>query len=204
MTSQVCISCGVKKLLSNFWRQRSKRNGYQSECKKCMKIRNSNWHKSNQGAELSERQNSATRRYRKRNPLVMMLRSAKDRAAHAGLPFELTIADIVIPVVCPVLGIPIISSMGTGKRWSDFSPSIDRVDNHKGYVSDNVVIISYRANRIKSDSTLDELRKIVRFYEHRRRHNDHACKGGGLPEIVQRQSTFPLPFLQPHQEKESR
>lgn len=43
------------------------------------------------------------------------------------------------------------------------SPSIDRLDNTKGYVKGNINIISWRANRIKSDATLDELEKIYRW-----------------------------------------
>ena len=35
----------------------------------------------------------------------------------------------------------------------------------KGYTKNNIVIVSTRANRIKSDATLDEIRKVADFYE---------------------------------------
>lgn len=52
----------------------------------------------------------------------------------------------------------------TNKRH-DGSPTIDRIINDLGYVKGNVIVISWRANRIKSDATLAELKAIVAFYE---------------------------------------
>ena len=35
----------------------------------------------------------------------------------------------------------------------------------KGYVKGNIVIVSNKANRIKTDATVDEIRKVSDFYE---------------------------------------
>jgi hypothetical protein len=43
-------------------------------------------------------------------------------------------------------------------------PTLDRIHNYLGYIRGNVEVISWRANHLKSDSTLDELRKMVRYY----------------------------------------
>lgn len=43
----------------------------------------------------------------------------------------------------------------------DDSYSLDRIDSSKGYIKGNVWVISLRANRIKNDSTPDELRLIA-------------------------------------------
>jgi hypothetical protein len=43
----------------------------------------------------------------------------------------------------------------------DNSPSLDRIDTSKGYVKGNVWVISWRANKLKSDATLAELESIV-------------------------------------------
>lgn len=53
--------------------------------------------------------------------------------------------------------------MGT-KHANDNSPNLDRIVNALGYVKGNVIVVSARANRLKSDSTLDELRKLIEFY----------------------------------------
>ena len=48
---------------------------------------------------------------------------------------------------------------------NNYSPSFDRIDPKKGYTKNNIVIVSTRANRIKSDATVDEIRKVADFYE---------------------------------------
>jgi len=75
------------------------------------------------------------------------------------VPFLLTESDIVIPETCPVLGIPL--KLGAG----DCSPSLDRIIPDLGYVPGNVVVMSHRANTIKNNATLDELRTIAEWLE---------------------------------------
>lgn len=91
-----------------------------------------------------------------------MLQRAKSRAELKGLDFSITEEDIDIPESCPVLGIPL--EKGTGVA-TDASPSLDRLRPSKGYVPGNVAVISYKANRIKSDATLTELRKVLEWFE---------------------------------------
>lgn len=91
-----------------------------------------------------------------------LLRGARGRARAANLQFSLTKADIIVPAVCPVLGI--VLGMGT-KYGRDGSPSIDRINNSLGYVPDNIIVVSWRANRLKSDATPDELKAIAAFYD---------------------------------------
>lgn len=88
-----------------------------------------------------------------------ILKNIKSRAKMRDLEFNLTLEDIVIPEYCPILGIR-LDQQGS----NDFLPSVDRIDNAKGYIKGNIVIISSRANRIKSDASLDELNNIVNFY----------------------------------------
>jgi hypothetical protein len=88
--------------------------------------------------------------------------SVKNRANRLGLPFDLSPSDIIIPTHCPILGIVIDPSY---TKRSDNSPSVDRVVPSRGYVKGNVVVISWRANRLKSDASVDELRRIASFYD---------------------------------------
>jgi hypothetical protein len=70
--------------------------------------------------------------------------------------------DLEWPDKCPVLGIPLNYFVDTFRQ--EDSPSIDRIDSSKGYIPGNVVVISYRANRIKNDGTPEEHAKIAEFF----------------------------------------
>jgi hypothetical protein len=100
----------------------------------------------------------ATKAYRERNREAGLLIGAKRRAKVKRLEFNIDKEDIVIPEVCPVLGLKLVR--GTGKTHA-CSPSLDRIDPSKGYVKGNVRVISYRANQLKSDATLEELELIL-------------------------------------------
>jgi len=95
-----------------------------------------------------------------------LLYAARGRAKKAGLPCTITVDHIVIPEICPVLGIPLFPSVGNGRKHPALipnSPSVDRLDNDKGYTPDNIRVISMRANDIKSNATLDELEAVVAY-----------------------------------------
>ena len=99
---------------------------------------------------------------RKEDPRRPMLSDARKRAKKKNLEFDLVIEDLTVPDFCPILGIPLF--VAGGKR-TDNSPSLDRIDNSKGYTRDNVFVISFRANALKNDATLDELKSIVKYME---------------------------------------
>ena len=89
----------------------------------------------------------------------------KASAKKRGIPFTLTLSDmdeIGIPIVCPILGIPLYFHRD---KVENDSISFDRIDSTKGYSVDNIIVISYRANKLKSDATFDEMKRIVTFYE---------------------------------------
>jgi len=99
------------------------------------------------------------KRYREKS----MVAGARRRAAEKGWDFNLTIEDVRIPDACPIFGKPFVFGLGSGK--SDWSPSLDRIDNARGYVRGNVIVVSELANRIKNNATVAQLRKIADFYE---------------------------------------
>lgn len=92
------------------------------------------------------------------DPRIKMLSAAKQRAIKKNLEFNLTIDDIKIPNTCPLLEIPLVVSSG---KITDNSPSLDRIDNNRGYTKDNIIIISHMANRCKSDLNSDKLLKLA-------------------------------------------
>lgn len=50
-------------------------------------------------------------------------------------------------------------------KYRDNSPSLDKLIPDLGYVKGNVAVISWRANRFKSDGTLEEIRMIADWME---------------------------------------
>ena len=90
---------------------------------------------------------------------LLMWHRAKASAKRKGIPFTIEVGDIIIPKKCPVLGIP----LKFRPENRDFSPSLDRRDSLLGYVPGNIFVISNRANRIKSDATVVELTRLLRY-----------------------------------------
>lgn len=94
---------------------------------------------------------------------MVLLHNAKARAKATGVPFTISVHDIVIPTHCPILGIPLFQSTGS-KGGGQNSPSLDKIEPERGYVPGNIIVISNRANRLKSDASIEELRAIASFY----------------------------------------
>jgi len=87
-----------------------------------------------------------------------MFHNAQHRAKIKGIPFSITIDDIIIPETCPLLGIPLVS---TNDKRDPRNPSLDQKIPGKGYTPDNIWVMSSRANWIKSDASLQELELLV-------------------------------------------
>ena len=145
-----CSRCGVTKPAADFSPRRDKHGEprwRRSHCKAC----------SNAFGRITSRRRAAD------NPKREMLAAARKRARITGVPFDLEESDVEIPATCPVLNIPLVMSRGRrGPR--DASPTLDRIICSRGYVRGNVVVISWRANRLKSDATVEELARIVEWF----------------------------------------
>ena len=96
---------------------------------------------------------------RRDDPRYAMFHNAKHRAKKKGIPFTIEMEDIFIPELCPLLEIPLIS---TSDKRSPNNPSLDRIspDPTIGYVLSNIQVISARANWLKADATLEELKLL--------------------------------------------
>jgi hypothetical protein len=145
--------------------ERLKRNAYMRDWKKRNKKKvnkiNKNWKDKNRTLVRNrEREYARTKAGTGEGYRQLWLQNCKYRAKKKGLPFNLTLGDLVFPDVCPVLGIPLVMRSGS---FSDNSPSIDRTIPSKGYVKGNVGIMSYRANRIKCHASLEDLEAIVAY-----------------------------------------
>ena len=73
---------------------------------------------------------------------------------------------------CPVLGNKFEMDYKNGKS-KNLSPSLDRIIPKKGYVYGNLVIVSDIVNRLKSDETLEDMEKILKFYTKKNNKNNN-------------------------------
>jgi hypothetical protein len=157
LTHKQCGTCRIEQPISSFYKKGalSKTNidGYGPDCIVCHKAK---WHI-----------HAANPEKRKR----WLLERIRAKCKKDNIPFNITIEDLVIPSHCPILGMPL--SFGV-KKVSEYrnkkqgvpmdSPSVDRIVPELGYVKGNIVIVSYRANLIKTNATVSELIKVAEFY----------------------------------------
>lgn len=88
------------------------------------------------------------------------LHNAKSRSIRENVPFDLTLQDLIEIATdeCPIFHTPFVwgaSGLGKGKTRPD-SPTLDRILPELGYIKSNVAFLSYRANRIKDNGTMQE------------------------------------------------
>lgn len=112
-----------------------------------------------------ERKTSKAKQYQQtksRQPEYIMLKNAQARANHLGLEFSIMSEDIIIPPVCPLFLIPLYVKTG-GNGPGPNSPTLDRIDNSKGYVKGNVSVISHKANTCKRDMNIEEVERLLKY-----------------------------------------
>ncbi len=88
--------------------------------------------------------------------------SARLTAKKRGLAFTIKPEDVIIPKFCPVFGWRL--RVGKRKR-SRYSPSLDRINNKRGYHKDNIIVISWYANWLKHQGTAAQHRRIAEWME---------------------------------------
>jgi len=183
MEDKKCSKCQNTKTLDNFTKDKKTKDGYRFWCKECsnsqkklyylknadklkksvieyrksniekVKERNKKWRDSN---------NDLIKKNRIKNLRSHLLRGARLRAENKNLPFDISLDDILIPEICPVLGIQLKTGQG---KICDTSPSIDRIIPEKGYVKGNVIVVSNKANRIKTNATPEEIIAVGEYYK---------------------------------------
>lgn len=134
------------------------------------RLRNRNYKRTERARELRKasriknrlRENAlsaaAKKRRHRADPRRGLLNAARKRAAEKGLEFSLTVQDVYVPTHCPLLGIPLLVNE---KVLGPNSPTLDRVFNSRGYTAENVLVVSYAANRCKGDLCADDIMRLA-------------------------------------------
>ena len=147
-----CLKClSMLPLTSDFFhRNCASKNGLHTICKEC-RVGHVRLHYAN---TVVNRQAS------RQEWILKRTRDAKRRAVGKGLDFDLDFSLIDQPDFCPIFGVELSYETNTGNGKQDNAASLDRIDSLKGYTNDNVRVISWKANRLKSNSTPEEIIKL--------------------------------------------
>lgn len=145
---RTCTKCRLEKDEAEFRRRIYYPSKFHSWCKDC-ESKDSRQQKK----RLAERDPFRATKHRMRT-------NVGKRAKEIGIPIDFSSRDIVIPDICPILGIPLVPNLRSDKR-PDNLPSLDRIIPDKGYVKSNIQVISFRANRLKSDAKPEELAAVL-------------------------------------------
>ena len=146
-----CTSCKKNLTLDNFLiHNRKNWKGLRSKCKAC--------------GNLEMRINYS------KNPIPQILGGAKRRAKQKNIPFAIDAEYLksIYPKnnMCPVLNISFqVGYKSENKKNADYAPSLDRIIPEKGYVKGNLIIVCNIVNRVKTDSSIEIIEKVLNFYK---------------------------------------
>jgi|TARA_B110000259_G_scaffold75783_1_gene88976 hypothetical protein len=138
---KACTKCGIEKEYTEEFFSKREHGKLRADCRTCY----NKYYRDN------------NHRYLK----ASMVYDAKERAKKKNMDFNLVKKDIHFPEVCPVFNIKLEHGR---KDWKN-SPTIDRIDNNKGYVLDNCIVVSCIANTIKNSATPKQILKVGNFYK---------------------------------------
>lgn len=107
----------------------------------------------------------ATRRWEAANPAMKLLNTCRKNAKRRGQECTITADDIkgmLAPMTCAASGLPLTRERGDGSARNPWAPSVDRIDNSKGYVPGNVRIVCAIFNMMRADWADDALLRVVK------------------------------------------
>lgn len=144
-----CITCSIEKPLSMFDNRPDR--GPTSKRTVCTACR-------------AEGQRRRYKKHCSEQPFKNKINKAKQRAALHDLPFDLDEEYLrsIWTGVCPVFGVEIFYGQDRGL---DNTAELDKIVPKLGYVKGNVVFLSRRANRLKNDASLEDLKQLVTWME---------------------------------------
>ena len=123
---------------------------------------------------IREKKRRATKQIGDSQHIKDLLDGVRKGAKQRSIEFNLKAEDIrpLITERCPILNIKYELNKPNKKwgkksgqnNWTN-SPSVDRIDNTKGYLKDNIIVVSMMANTIKNQATPDQILAVGKFYK---------------------------------------
>lgn len=91
---------------------------------------------------------------------AMLCNQARIRAKRKAIEHTIKPADIELVHVCPIRNVPLERATG---KFSQNSYTLDRIDNTKGYIPGNVRVISWLANNLKNNFTIEDVERLLKY-----------------------------------------
>lgn len=156
-----CIVCG-ETLASHNWPTHAQDN-YINKCKACIniekKIAAKKFREANRELSISRVVNYK-RKLKARDPVkhraLACYGDSRKRSVKHSWEFDLT-SEFILELMRKQTHCPLLDCKLTYEGRCDSLASIDRIDSSRGYTKDNVQIISYLANLMKSSATREQL-----------------------------------------------
>lgn len=111
-----------------------------------------------------------------------IIRNSKYMAKRRGIYFNLEYTDFELPEFCPILGIKLEYGSGNDGNSPNHA-TLDRIDNTKGYIPGNVMIISRLANSMKNSATFEQLQSFIDNYSLLLNHFNSQGTLGNITDI---------------------
>ena len=157
---RICLNCGKTFIIEvHKEREGNRKKEFCSECIASLSLWERKKIKMEKIPEFKQKVQTSKRDEFERHIKKYMYTSAKLRAQKKGIPFNIEEDDIIIPEICPILEVPLI--LGHKGNY-EYTPSLDRIDNSKGYVKGNIMVISKKANSMKNSASIEELKMFVK------------------------------------------
>lgn len=141
-----CRGCLETKSLNEFPARKDRSGKLRPYCKNCSN-------------NISRKRYEA---HRRTNPFKLRATRARARSLWLNKPCDLT-ADYLESIwtgVCPVLKIPL---KWTTDRYDESAAELDRFVPELGYVKGNVHFLSRKANRLKNNSSIQDIENLLKW-----------------------------------------
>lgn len=168
--NQTCTQCKKEKLIHEF-QYRKNRNNYYTQCIECRKIKSKKWRETHseqciKSGKLwrakAKIENPLGERARMLNSSIRSHSTAKGQLKEIGTKYIVELYHKQ-DGKCHYTGIPMKLHSNTLKDF--LLMSVDKIDNTKGYVKDNIVLCCWGINLLKGEHSIDTLYKhLTLFY----------------------------------------
>lgn len=149
METKQCKRCGEVKPLEAFGKRKASKDGLEPWCRACKAADAKARRDENPGKDRAQ-----FLRWMTANLPKKVFNQYSQNAKRRGLAFTLTLEQVeamLAPMTCSVTGLSLRLEHNGPSFANPWAPSIDRIDNARGYEPDNVRVVCWAYNCMRGD-----------------------------------------------------